>query len=484
MADLELDDIQGILLSGYGHLPESAYLFLALDDPARGRSWLGRLANRVTTADWRAEGGGRRKPDRGINVAVSAAGLRALGLPPGSLDTFPQEFVEGMARPPRPRRLGDTGSSDPGRWEFGGTAAPTADEIHALLILQAPDRDALDRLCDEHAGGLHAAGIREVVLPRHYGRQERGFRDHFGYHDSISQPAIEGSPNRRAANRPGVRAGEFVLGYANEYGALPQGPTVAAADDPAGLLQPYEQEGDGPQPRDLGRNGSYLVCRKLAQDVAAFRRFLRDNTPGGTAAGMEHLAAKLMGRWPGGAPLALSPAADDPALASANDFGYAAEDPNGLLCPMGAHLRRCNPRDQLIGTAAESQAVTNRHRLIRRGVSYGPRLAEGAFEDDGQARGLLFLAINANIERQFEFVQQTWANSPKFGGAYTDSDPIIGTNFDPGDPGDEGPWTMTIPGLPVRRRIAAVPRCVTTVGGGYFFLPSVAALRYLAGLGG
>ena len=433
MADLELDDIQGIIFSGYGHLPNSAYLFLHIDDPAGALAWLGGLVGQVTTSAWKTgAGGAKEKPEVSVNVAFTAPGLRALGLKGTSIDTFPPEFVEGMALSPRPRRLGDTGASAPERWEFGGPTTPAADEIHALLILQAPDRPSLDALCAAHDGPLKAHGIREVVTPRQYARQDSEEPEHFGFRDSISQPAIAGSPNTSKKHQSCVAAGEFILGYDNEYKVLPQGPTVEAADDPANLLEPYDQDPKEPPAKDLGRNGTYLVFRKLAQDVAGFRRFLRDNSSGPDD--MAHLGAKLMGRWAGGAPLALADH-DDPALAHANDFGYAKEDPYGLRCPMGAHMRRTNPRDLLVGSPEESQKVVNRHRIVRRGVIYGDRLPPDQYEDDGTPRGLLFLCINADIERQFEFIQQTWANSPKFGGLYTDSDPITGPNADPPRPG-------------------------------------------------
>jgi deferrochelatase/peroxidase EfeB len=137
----------------------------------------------------------------------------------------------------------------------------------------------------------------------------------------------------------------------------------------------------------------------------------------------------------------------------------------------------------LVGSPEETQAIVNRPRLLRRGAPYGDRLPEGAYDDDGRDRGLIFLCLNADIERQFEFVQQTWAGNPKFAGLFTDRDPIIGANIDPNDLMAPGPWTMTIPGVPIRRRLSRVPRFVTVKGGGYFFLPSIAALRFLGSMG-
>jgi Dyp-type peroxidase family len=250
----------------------------------------------------------------------------------------------------------------------------------------------------------------------------------------------------------------------------------------AGAL-PRDPAGSGRA--DLGRNGTYLVVRQLRQDVAGFWRYLESATrhPDGSAdaAAKIRLGARLVGRWPGGAPLVLSPDRDDPALSSATDFGYYAADPDGLRCPIGAHVRRTNPRDSLDPDPGSQKSIDigNRHRLLRRGREYGPvasadQLASGV--DDGIERGLHFLCLSANIARQFEFIQHTWVNNPKFSGLYQDADPLVAARRDGAD-------CFTIPGQPVRTRLTALPQFVTTRGGAYFFLPGLKALRYLAGLG-
>jgi len=151
-------------------------------------------------------------------------------------------------------------------------------------------------------------------------------------------------------------------------------------------------------------------------------------------------------------------------LAEANDFGYHDNDPLGLRCPIGAHIRRSNPRDSLDPQpgSAQSLAVTDRHRIMRRGRK---------FTDTDGGQGLHFVALNGNLGRQFEFVQHTWLNNPKFGGLYDDVDPLIGPRDDRS--------VFTVPARPVRRRFAGLPDFVTTVGGAYFFLPGIRALHYL-----
>jgi Dyp-type peroxidase family len=188
----------------------------------------------------------------------------------------------------------------------------------------------------------------------------------------------------------------------------------------------------------------------------------------------EKLASKLIGRWPSGTPMALAPEKDDPGRALDNDFLYNNTDPSGLGCPFGSHIRRGNPRDTLGEDVDEALKITKRHRLIRRGRPYGPRCADPLDLNDKQERGLMFMCINANIERQFEFVQQTWINSPSFHGLYDERDPIFSSFV------AQAPGTMTIPRQPVRQRLTGLGEFVTVRGGAYFFLPSIKALRYLA----
>ena len=217
-------------------------------------------------------------------------------------------------------------------------------------------------------------------------------KEPFGFKDGISHPAIEGSgiPGSNPHEQP-FKAGEFVLGYRDETGGFP----------------PI------PQPEVLGRNGTYAVVRKLHQRVAAFRQYLRSNSSNPQEE--EMLAAKMMGRWRSGAPLALSPERDDPSLGADsthnNDFLYR-DDPLGFRTPLGSHIRRANPRD------ADVAGAVRLHRMIRRGTAYGPPLPEGVLEDDGDDRGIMFVFLGSHLKRQFEFVQSEWVNDSAFIGAF------------------------------------------------------------------
>ena len=468
---LELEDIQGLAARGYGSLKAASFLLLEIGEAAAARGWLGALADRVTPGSVRPEA-------RALHVAVSASGLTKLGLPTDTLQTFGPEFVGGMATEFRQRILGDTDASAPASWYWGGPATPTID---AILLLYATDQDALVAFIEEQTAGF-PAGVSEVARLDTAALTDR---EPFGFRDGISQPTIPGL-GREDTPANTIKAGEFVLGYENEYSLYTDRPTVPASADPQGRLP---QHPDNSDQHDLGRNGSYLVIRQLTQDVGGFWRFVDEATRASDGAADPEagarLAAKMVGRWPDGAPVTVSPERDDPALSDLNDFGYGQSDGAGLSCPVGAHVRRTHPRDSLDPDPGTERSIEldRRHRLLRRGRTFGStiepedRLSDAADAADSGERGIHFICLCANITRQFEFVQHTWVNNPKFDGLYDDVDPLVGRH------GPEGA-TFTIPGVPVRERISGLPSFVTVRGGGYFFLPGLRALRYLATLPG
>jgi Dyp-type peroxidase family len=454
---LELADIQGIVAAGYGHLPVASFVLLRAGNTSAAKAWLSGIIDRITTAQQRDE-------QQSVNVAFTHDGLKAFGLSNSTAGGFSAQFVAGMAEPSRSRHLGDAGPSAPEHWAWGG---PTTAAIDVLLMLYGRDDETLEQLYRTLADGFAASQVVEVLRLRsaHLAESEP-----FGFGDGISQPLIEGvGPAGRAADT--VKAGEFVLGHRNEYGQYPVSPMVADVETGSGLLP----RGPGGHGRDFGRNGTYLIFRELRQDVDGFLAYLDQATrrPDGTSdqAAATRLAAKLIGRWPSGAPVVLTPDGDDPNLATANDFGYFHEDPDGRRCPIGAHIRRANPRDSLPPNpgSSESVAIGKRHRIIRRGRERSRDLAAAASTPD---RGLHFICLNANIARQFEFIQGTWCNNPKFDGLYDEPDPILATWPD---------HAFRVPEDPVRRRYTGLPSFVSVVGGAYFFLPGIRALRFLAG---
>ncbi len=370
---LDLDDIQGLLARGYKTLKHARFTIFAAPGPAAGHALLDWLLSLVTPA-------AKFTADTALQVAFTPSGLRRLGLPDEAMAGFSAQFLAGMADPNRSRFLGDTGDSDPRYWSWGQPAGPPID---GLILLYAAEPGILDHRQAELTRRFAELGISDVTQ---LSTLELAGQEPFGFLDGISQPVMAGL--RAAA--PGERtvpAGEFILGYPNARGQLTDRPLLPAADDPRRLLLP-DPAGSGQV--DLGRNGTYLVLRQLEQDVAGFWRYLGRATrrPDGSEDPDERiaLAAKMVGRWPSGAPLVDAPYRDNPALSTSNGFGYHV-DPLGLACPLGAHIRRANPRDSLDPQPAASLAASDLHRLLRRGRSYGQAGGGGAGGGDGGAGG-------------------------------------------------------------------------------------------------
>jgi Dyp-type peroxidase family len=435
---LELDDIQSGVLRPRPTPFAATYILLRIDDRAAGRALMRSLSEIVASAA-HPQSPAR---DTWVSASLTFAGLESLGVPQASLDSFSPQFREGMAA--RARQLHDLGENAPEHWE----KPLGSGEVHVVLTGISKDAADLEKAVGRAREAYqNVAGITAIWRQDCYALPTE--TEPFGFKDGISHPAIEGSgiPGTNPHEVP-LKPGEFVLGYTDEYGG------VAPV----------------PQPEILGRNGSYVVFRKLHQRVAEFRRYLKANAS--NADDEEFLAAKMMGRWRSGAPLSLCPVHDDPAIgvdaAKNNDFLFKADDPLGYKTPLGSHIRRVNPRD------AEVAGVARIHRMIRRGTAYGPPLPDGVLEDDGAERGLMFAFVGANLGRQFEFVQSEWMNDSAFFGGTSEQDPVCGAA--------DGSGIFPIPRRPIRRVLAALPRFVVTRGGEYCFLPSLSALRWLGDL--
>ncbi|MFF3959473.1 Dyp-type peroxidase [Streptomyces sp. NPDC001890] len=435
---VEIDDVQSGALRPRPVPYEGKFIFLRVDDRHTGRTLLRRLLPLTS--------GGLPSADRSQNAWVAVAftyqGLRALGVPQESLDSFPRAFREGMAA--RAELIGDTGESAPAHWEapFG------TGDVHIALSALSSNTAQLDKELERARAAYEDTPGVQVIWQQDVRQLPTG-RTTFGFRDGISHPNIEGVglPGSNPQEAP-IKAGEFILGYPDETGSLPPMPS----------------------PDTLGRNGTYAAVRKIHTNVAAWRRYLRANTSSPQEEAL--LAAKMVGRWPSGAPLTLTPEHDDPELAAdphrVNNFLYRENDDRGYRCPAGAHIRRTNPRDAtIIGDA-------RMHRLIRRGTTYGPPLPEGVLEDDGADRGLVGVFIGAHLERQFEFIKAEWVNDGNFIGYPGEKDPVAGHH--------DGTGSATIPDKPIRRRLQNLPSFVVTRGGEYCFLPGLRALRWLAEL--
>jgi Dyp-type peroxidase family len=474
MAELERKDIQGIVVSAYKHLPCAAYLFLRIKNAPQARAWISQRVTEVMASQ-------NKHASLSINLAFTYTGLKNLGLNQNVLDAFSFPFQEGMAAESRARLLGDIDENDPSGWDWGAPKNP----VDVLLLLYAKDETTLNSEMQRQQNAFAGGGV-ELVKNLQAGRQPNS-HEHFGFNDGIGQPVMEGTGNKqrqlqRTHHATELPVGEFLLGHPNVYKVIAPSPAVKPADDPQQLLPVIPADAAGLNAEagmhDLGRNGSYLVFRQLAQRVAQFWQFLDKATcaPDGVSnpEARDRLGAKFVGRYKSGAPLVLSPEHDNPELENENNFTYYDKDPHGLACPIGSHVRRSNPRDSLGPDPPTALNSANRHRILRRGRSYGHHL-ENTLVDDGIERGLHFVCLNSDIERQFEFVQQTWINNPVFAGLDGEVDPLVG-NLKKGDS------IFTVQAEPLRQRVYGLSRFVVMKGGAYFFLPGMQALKYLASL--
>ena len=496
MTATEPHDIQGLLRSGYGSLTEASFLLLRVADAAKARAWLaktpvtsyGDLDARVKSA---------------LHIGFTAAGLRAFGLPEHILAQFPAEFVSGIAGDEtRSRQLGDVGRNAPQNWSWGYRER----EPHLIVMLYA-ESGGLASLRQSVATAPFDAGFQIIAeLPT----SDLDNKEPFGFVDGISQPKVDWKQEKKTGTDADleygnlIALGEFVLGYENEYGLFTNSPSLSAAEDRAGILP---QADGAPGRRDLGRNGTYLVYRQLEQDVRGFWRFAAG---GGDFAHADRLATAMVGRTREGEPLAepaeraIRGVEPDAPGRPRNNFIYDA-DAKGLRCPFGAHIRRSNPRggdmpggrqgliSQLLrqvglkhGDAREDLTASSRfHRILRRGREYGDApepeaaLAPGAPET---IAGINFIGLNANIARQFEFVQSAWLMSARFNGMTGETDPLVGNRerLASGEATDRFYQPQAAGAAVVTE---GLPQFITVRGGAYFFLPSVRALRFLAALG-
>ncbi|MDX2380280.1 MAG: Dyp-type peroxidase [Acidimicrobiia bacterium] len=432
--------VQGDILQPYGLLV-SRHLFVRVAGPESGRNVLADALPRITSGARWAE-----KPAATLNVALSHEGLAAIGAPAALLASFPQAFREGMAA--RAATLGDTGRSAPGEWDVGlGT-----DEAHILFTVNAAGDDECAAAVAELTASFERQGATVVCEQR--GRRLPDRKEHFGYTDGVGQPSLVGAG--------GPARGEGALGTFKHWHGVPVGEMFHGHPDEDGY--------PSPGPADpFGTGGAYKVWRKLHEDVPTFRRWIAEQ-----AATLdmdeELLKAKLIGRWPDASPLALTPDEPDPEIAAdpdrVNDFDYV-DDPDGLRCPLGAHIRRTNPRSGL----GFGDALSARQRIIRRGMTYGTALPAETTDDDGIDRGIYFVAYMADIERQFEFIQADWCNDGDTVNVGHDRDPFIGRA-----PGDH---KFSIPGEQPKF-VHPLAELVVTKGGEYLWAPSMDALGRLA----
>jgi deferrochelatase/peroxidase EfeB len=480
---LDLADIQGFILRGY-RMPMVRHFLLTVDAASEARKLLGRLvsgdesdAPQITTAeDWHVgfmQGPGdnpdeapRCKPDYCLNVGITWPGLVALEVKDRvqniSFKSF-GAFTAGAAA--RADLVGDTGASAPENWipAFGKGSD------HVMMTLHAISPEAMKTYSDRISALLvEGNAFREIwrtdgmaLMDMVDGKPVPTFRVHFGYTDGISITTIRGGPER----------------YPPDH-QQPCEPWLF-------VLQDEAENYFVPEPRELGLNGSFAVFKMIETDVVGFENFLQSNK---AKIDPELLAAKICGRWRNGVPLALSPETDSPPGGippeQMNNFEYVnadgSGDPRGLRCPVGAHTRRINPRGQPVTGQGQPGGSNNTHRLIRRGMPYGPTY-DPTQPYDGIERGLLGYFINSSIENQYEFVLGNWVNDSEFAGAVRlppkAKDPMIGTQ----DPA-ESIFVIPQPNGAPSTKITGFSTFIKTKAAAYCFLPSVTAIKFISGL--
>lgn len=464
MASYELTnhpDIQGLLFRGYPGLGQAAYGMFQIKDREAFQRWMQQAIEDYAFAT-ASDGQVRRDETSRMNIGLTASGVQKLVGDGFIADTFEPAFIDGMVQEHRSRRLGDVEVNDPKHWRWGNKG-----DIDGVLMVFADSREAADALLAGHMSSANGASLGKVI----HGHTRGDGKEEFGFADGISQPVIKDTPRYRklAAERPreaelnGVPAGEMVLGYKDGTGHLPRTPAVSYATDPHGFL---DQHPEWPERLDLGKNGTFMAFRQLAQDANGFWEYLEANAD--TAAGEtpQELAEKMVGRRMNGT--SMEP--DARQYPNNNEFDFA-NDLKGLHCPVGSHVRRSNPRSTGSDTPKGSLEVSLRHRIIRRGRPYR--------NDETGEVGLQFKCFNASLHRQFEFIQSAWCNNPQFHGLQSEIDPIIGTVRPSACPFGSLD-KFTIPATPYRRELDNLKTFVTVKGGAYFFLPSIPALKCMA----
>ena len=491
--NFKFDDLQALLRFGHGKLTETCFLLLNIADPEAAKHWLDEAP--ISSAE-KAE----KAPNTAMQIAFSVEGLRTLSVGESIIEEFSDEFIVGMSGDEsRSRRLGDVGNNAPKKWSWGGK---NKNVPHVLLLLYAK-KNGMKAWQNKIEGKGFSKAFKVVnQLPT----QHLGEIEPFGFKDGISQPVIdwEGLQSTDLHDRERysnlMAVGEVVLGYPNEYGLYTTRPLIDASKDNVAVDLPSAE--DQPELKDFGRNGSYLVIRQLAQDVPGFWQFMHKESDK-KADKRDQLAAAMVGRDRKGNPLvpkAAKPIAGISSQDEENHFTYNF-DPNGNQCPIGAHVRRSNPRTgdstpratgfisrlmKILGFDQKPDedlvASTRFHRILRRGRSYGSELSpDDAVKPDALVadRGLQFICLAGNILRQFEFIQNAWSMSSNFSGLQQESDPLLG-NREPSISGEETDHFNRPDSDGPVHKTCHLPQFVTVQGGGYFFMPGLSALKYIA----
>jgi Dyp-type peroxidase family len=517
---LPLDDIQGIAVPGFFKPRQT---LLGVTHPGTEavvrefQKLLATLSGEITTGrqaldDRRAfrarKASGSKETPEAVMTAVGFTHQGLLKLTPGAQWIPSEAFRKGLAA--RSTFLGDptdlSAEGAPPNWKVGAPGK----ELDALFVLAGDDRTAVDAAAKRLGRRLNRAGVEVVYTENGDIRDDLRGHEHFGFDDGVSQPGIRGRATDASDDFITERSIARSSGPEHSLFGLPGQdlvwPGVLLLGHPASSPDPRIPGPRSPSTPDWTRNGSFLVFRRLRQDVGMFWRTMRDEAarlataPGFEKLDDEALASRLVGRWPSGAPVVRVPDNDDSALGkdrlANNNFRYdsdsffvpiasgyvdkhpmAKADPAGITCPWAAHIRKVNTRDS--GSDTGGRDSTYIRRLLRVGIPFGKPITDKYAEirDDPEKgnRGLLFLSIQASIDDQFEFLCTRWMGDPSRPKTPAGHDVLIGQN---GQPGEDRVRRCVVFGSGVQEgRIETDAQWVIPTGGGYFFLPSIAALK-------
>lgn len=490
-------DVQALVYSAFPKLRHCRYLLLRVVDADQARDWLRRALdlNLVKGGD---ELGDKVRFNESLSMAFTYAGLRVLqpDLEAEAEFPFPSAFQEGMTEPARSAALGDH-HVDSWRWADRDSGAHKA--VHVLLahFRDHPFATGVGAGAGILApAALQANGFAVVeqvdTCPSFIQHEAQGARiyEPFGFRDGLSQPFLREASRGTAADKQRrllvgdelhedtvVADGEFILGLPNEYGEPAYAPNA-----PRWPLRSQRP----PRGRHFGSHGSYLAVRHIRQHADVFHAY--DAAHPADDAGAPRAVEKMVGRRFDGRPLVTCPNVPP----DADAFRYRVDDAEGFQCPLGSHVRRGNPRDTLAWDVESGRASAKLHRLIRRARVYTEGCAQAVYGRCGQhagrgahvegansshagpggcGRGLFFIALNADFDRQFEFVQQRWVGNPRFADLANENDPLMGGTGRP---------DFTAQSVSGGQRFTRIPPFTQLLGGGYFFLPGLAALRFVA----
>jgi len=451
LADVNLSNVQGNVLKAFGK-PNVRVVFFNFTDNEKAKQWLRNLANDLPSSiDIKnAKEKNQDVKEPWTHVSLTASGIKKIGkkIPPSQDNPDPNKdaFKDGMKS--RKGILGDEVINGSQNWVEPFKS--NSDKIDGLLILAANEKPPL---LDESVSKLRreANDIGVDILRVEIGKVIKNKHDkdieHFGFRDGVSQPIVKGMHDEKKGHKT----------------FLPEDFVLSSAD-------PWIND------------GSFLVFRRLKQDVFEFKKDLKEM---GAELGMteDELGAKFVGRWKSGAPLAKEPKSDPDSKDGAddNDFKYMDDDADGKKTPRFSHIRKAYPRGDGFFDIKKNQRDNDTHRMLRRGAPYGKPFDPKDAKSKKIDRGLLFMCYVKDIPRQFEFVQQMWANNPGFPKPDKEEGKEIEHGHDPiiGQHGGAGVVQLK------REKFIRIPKSggfdqwVKMTGGEYFFSPSISSLKEL-----